>query len=163
VILFDLVCRDGHRFEGWFASSDAYAAQQAAGMLRCVCCGTAEVGKAVMAPAVARKGSQTAAPAKPDRASSNDTAGGPAPAPALDTEKAAALAAALAAAQARALAGSTWVGKAFADEARAIHYGETAARTIHGEASLAEARALAEEGVPCTPLPFPVTDPRRAH
>ena len=65
----------------------------------------------------------------------------------------------LAALQAEALRQSTWVGDKFADQSRAIHYGERAESPIHGQASLAEAQALIEEGIAVMPLPFPVTPP----
>ena len=67
--------------------------------------------------------------------------------------------AALAKAQAEALKNSTWVGNKFAEETRKMHYGERAEAPIHGQASLAEAKALIEEGVPVAPLPFPVAPP----
>ena len=65
----------------------------------------------------------------------------------------------LAAEQARALANSTWVGSAFPARARAMHAGDEAHATIHGQATVAEARALADEGVPVAPLPLPVVPP----
>lgn len=66
---------------------------------------------------------------------------------------------ALAAAQAKALEGSRWVGKKFAEEARSMHLGERDHEPIHGQATPAEAKALAEEGVPVAPLPLPVQPP----
>jgi hypothetical protein len=66
---------------------------------------------------------------------------------------------ALAKAQAEALKTSDYVGTRFAEEARAIHLGETEERTIHGQATPEEAKALIEEGVPVAPLPFPVRPP----
>ena len=45
------------------------------------------------------------------------------------------------------------VGDRFADEARKMHYGEADHRSIYGEADLAEARALLEEGIEVHPLP----------
>jgi hypothetical protein len=45
------------------------------------------------------------------------------------------------------------VGPAFPEEARKMHYGESEARSIYGEASLEEAKALKEEGIPALPLP----------
>ena len=65
----------------------------------------------------------------------------------------------LAEAQARALESSTWVGDRFADESRAMHYGERDHATIHGQATRDEAIALAEEGIAVSPLPFPVAPP----
>jgi hypothetical protein len=70
-----------------------------------------------------------------------------------------AMLAAAAAVPKKLLAGSEGVGDRFADEARAIHFGEADARPIHGRASRDEARALIEEGVEIAPLPFPVPDP----
>ena len=62
-------------------------------------------------------------------------------------------------AQARALKDSRWVGDNFADQTRAMHYGERDAETIHGQATPDEARELVEEGIPIAPLPFPVAPP----
>ena len=66
---------------------------------------------------------------------------------------------ALAAAQARALENSRWVGDGFAEESRAMHYGEKDLEVIHGKATLAEAKALLDEGISVAPLPFPVAEP----
>jgi hypothetical protein len=54
---------------------------------------------------------------------------------------------------------SQWVGRKFADEARAIHYGETENRQIHGETSPKEAEALVEEGISIAALPLPIVPP----
>ena len=58
-----------------------------------------------------------------------------------------------------ALKDSTWVGEAFADQSRAMHYGEQDPAVIHGQATLEQARELFEEGIAVTPLPFPVAPP----
>jgi hypothetical protein len=65
----------------------------------------------------------------------------------------------LAKAQASALESSEWVGKSFADEARAMHHGDCEQRSIHGEATGADAAALIAEGIGVAPLPFPVAPP----
>jgi hypothetical protein len=64
-----------------------------------------------------------------------------------------------AAVQAEMLKGSRWVGDEFAETARAIHEGEIAAEPVHGNATLEQAKALVDEGVPVAPLPFPVVPP----
>lgn len=153
MIVFDLSCADGHRFEGWFGSSGDYESQQARGLVACPHCGSSEVSKAPMAPAVPAKGNAGAErlPAAPD--TPRQLANAP-----LPPQVRQALAA-LAKVQAEALKKSTWVGDRFAEESRAMHYGERAEAPIHGEASLAEAKALIEEGVPVAPLPFPVAPP----
>jgi hypothetical protein len=145
LIIFDLKCRpQGHVFEAWFASSTAFDDQQERGLVACPLCGSAEIVKAPMAPAVPAKGN----------------ARGEAPAPASSAlGEAKAMLAAAAAAQKRLLAGSEGLGDRFASEARAIHLGEADPRPIHGEATLAEAESLIEEGVPIAPLPFPVIPP----
>ena len=146
MIVFDLACGGGHVFEGWFGSTEDYDSQRKRGLLTCPMCGSAEVGKAVMAPRVSAKGNQRneVAPV----ALSSD---GP--------EKLRKVMHALAEAQARALDGSDYVGERFADEARAMHLGESEQRAIHGQASVDDAKALVDEGVAIAALPFPVRPP----
>ncbi|ANY20698.1 hypothetical protein A6F68_02198 [Tsuneonella dongtanensis] len=146
MIVFDLSCTLGHRFEGWFASSEAYADQIGRGLVACPHCGSVGVEKAPMAPAVPAKGN------------ARTEVAGPALSNALPPEVAKAVRA-LADAQARALKESTWVGTDFAEQSRAMHYGERDHATIHGQASPDEARALVEEGIPIAPLPFPLAPP----
>jgi hypothetical protein len=139
VIVFDLRCTGGHVFEAWFASSVAYEDQRAAAQLACPMCGSSEVGKALMAPAVPTKGNR-----------------GPTPSPAAMK----AALATLAHQQATALAKSQWVGGDFASRARSMHLGEEPDAAIHGQATIAEAKALVEDGVPIAPLPLPVVPPK---
>lgn len=148
MIVFDLRCAPvGHVFEAWFASSAAFEEQRGRGLVACPLCGSAEVAKAPMAPAVGAKGNASPAPALAEGLF------GGAPAEVKT------MLAAVAALQKRLLAGSESVGPRFAAEARAIHLGEADPRPIHGEASRAEAESLIEEGVPIAPLPFPVLPP----
>ena len=138
MIIFDLKCApQGHVFEAWFASSADFAEQQDRGLVACPLCGSAEVAKAPMAPAVGPR----SGPLSPS------------------SGEAKAMLAAAAALQKRLLEGSEAVGPRFADEARAIHLGEAEARAIHGEATRAEAESLLDDGVPIAPLPFPVVPP----
>lgn len=154
MIVYDLECRPlGHRFEGWFGSSDDFANQQARGLISCPNCGSSDVTKAVMAPAVGRKGNQVANVRQP----APNVAGGVMPAEARQVLEA------LAALQAEALKGSSWVGDNFAEKSRAMHYGEAEAETIHGKASLDEAKELIEEGIAVLPLPFLVVPPEQAN
>ena len=69
----------------------------------------------------------------------------------------------LAAMQAEMLKKSRWVGDQFADTARAIHSGEREPEQVHGSATLEQAKALVEEGVPVAPLPLPVTPPSQVN
>jgi hypothetical protein len=148
MIVFDLRCgRSGHVFEAWFASSGAFEDQKARGLVACPICGSAEVAKAPMAPAVGAKGNSRPSPEAPARLSAQAPA------------EVKSMLAAVADFQKTLLAGSESVGPRFAAEARAIHLGEADPRPIHGEASLAEAESLIEEGIPISPLPFPVVPP----
>lgn len=65
----------------------------------------------------------------------------------------------IAAVQAEMLRNSTWVGDGFIETARAMHCGEIEPAQVHGNATLAEAASLAEEGIPVAPLPLPVVPP----
>ena len=146
MIVYDLCCDAGHRFEGWFGSSADYAAQREGGLVICPQCGSGAIDKAPMAPAVPVKGNRS-----PE--ARHAVAGG-----ALSPE-AAAMMRKFAEVQAEALKSSTWVGDAFAEQSRAIHYGERKAESIHGRATLDEAEALHEEGITVMPLLFPVAAP----
>lgn len=148
MIVFDLTCGDGHRFEGWFGSSDDFASQQARGLVACPQCGSGEVSKAPMAPAVPRKGNQ-----RVEAQDRNQVAGGQLP------PEAAEMLAKIAEVQAEAIKSSTWVGDDFAEQSRQMHYGERDVAAIHGQTTPEEARELAEEGVPVMPLLIPVAPP----
>lgn len=137
MIVFDLRCAArGHVFEGWFGSSEDYEAQRSRGLVSCPVCGGGEVEKAPMAPNVAAKGNSAPDPASVKKALAE-----------------------MAGLQKRMLETSDNVGDRFPDEARAIHLGEAEARSIHGRATREEAKNLADEGVPVSPLPFPVPEP----
>lgn len=142
MIVFDLRCGAGHVFEAWFASSTAFEEQQSRSLVQCPVCADTAIEKAVMAPNVALKGDARATPA-PDAVK--------------------AVMSALAAAQGQALEGSRWVGQRFASEARAMHVGDRKHEPIHGQATMAEAKALIDEGVAVAPLPFPVLPPEKAN
>jgi len=147
MIIFDLKCAaGGHVFEGWFGSTADYQDQQDRGLVCCPICGSVEVAKAVMAPAVAAKGNRAAAGGGQELFSS-------------DPASVKRMLAALAAEQKKLLAASDHVGDRFAEEARAIHLGEADARAIHGRATRAQAESLIDDGIPVAPLPFPVVAP----
>ena len=141
MIRYSLRCAKDHGFESWFKGADAFAALQGAGQVSCPVCGSTEVRKDLMAPAVrpARKAADA-----PHEA-------GPRPdlsAPASELE------AKIAELKRQIEENSEYVGMNFAAEARAMHAGEAPGRAIHGEAKPEEARALIEEGLPVAPLPF---------
>ena len=156
MIMFDLSCDGGHRFEAWFRSSSAFEEQGRQGLLVCPHCGSNEVAKAPMAPAVPVKGNARAdAPAKREQETTSQ--GGALP-PAIREamQKLARL-------QAETIKQSTYVGDRFAEESRAMHYGEKDKALIHGKADAKEARELLEEGIAVAPLLVPFTPPEDAN
>lgn len=163
MIVFDLECRrGGHRFEAWFGSSQGFADQQARGLVECPTCGSPDVIKAPMAPRLARKGNQSAEQSPAGKPLASPPAA-PSPAPAMSAPalppEALKMMRAIAAFQAEALKTSQWVGDRFAEESRAIHYGEREQATIHGQATRAETEALLEEGIMVAPLLIPIAPP----
>lgn len=131
MIVFDLRCGGSHVFEAWFGSSADYEGQRERSLIACPLCGDTDIGKAAMAPAVGAKGNSIAA--------TNVAADGRAE---------------LLAAQRKLEAASDYVGGAFAVTARAEHESGDPPRSIYGEATIAEARALIEDGIAVMPLPF---------
>ncbi len=161
MIVFDLCCAAGdHRFEAWFNSSDGFADQQARGLIACPVCGDSEVRKAVMAPRVGAKSNQLAAPAAPAPAVAAPTAS---PAGEITPELVKKVMAGIAAQQAEMLPQSRWVGRDFADAARAMHEGRAKDDLIHGQTSPEEAQALRDDGIAAMPLLVPFVPPEAAN
>jgi hypothetical protein len=129
MVRYSLSCADGHAFESWFASASAFDDLAVRGLLSCAACGSAQVQKALMAPAVAPSRGALSEPKDPREAM-------------------------LAAMRKHIEESSDYVGLSFAAEARRIHDGEAPERNIWGEAKPEEARALLEDGIPVAPLPF---------
>ncbi len=134
MIRYALACGAGHEFEGWFGSSGDYDDQSARGLLSCPVCGSGEVAKQIMAPAVA--GTKAQRGLDPRAGARREM-----------------MMEALQAVRSHVEDNFDYVGDAFAREARAIHAGESEARGIYGEASPTEVKALVEDGVPVAPLP----------
>jgi hypothetical protein len=132
MIRYALACEAGHEFEGWFGASADYDDQQAKGLVECPVCASKSVRKQIMAPAVAGTKNRS-------------LEGSP--------ETRALLAEAMTQVRKHVEDNFDYVGDAFAKEARAIHEGKSEERGIYGEATPAEVKKLAEDGVPVAPLP----------
>jgi hypothetical protein len=144
MIVFDLKCGGGHVFEAWFGSTEDFAAQSARGLVACPICNDGQCVKAAMAPAVPAKGNRAVQPGNSAH-------------PAADHQQAKDHLAAMAAVQASIESQCTWVGRDFASTARALHDGtapDDAPRGVYGQATIAETRALLDDGVAIAPLPF---------
>jgi len=151
VIVFELICPDHHRFEGWFASSGDFDGQKARGLLQCPTCGkasieklpTAKIGKSELVP---RESQSQHVPA--GKASVAPTQGDARPVGMPTPEQLHKVIDYL-------LSNSENVGKKFAEEARRIHREEAPARSIRGTATKEETEELLEEGIPVMALPVP--------
>jgi hypothetical protein len=154
MIVYDLFCAGGHRFEAWFRSSGDFDTQVAASAVACPRCGDTSVSKAPTPMHVARgrrrepaAGGGTDAAAAPAR---QDTPPARAGEPAVPDR----VREALQMLRRHVESSCDYVGRGFAEEARRIHYGETDHRNIYGEATPGEAKALHDEGVSVQPLPW---------
>jgi hypothetical protein len=146
----------GHAFESWFQNSAAFDSLAKAGQITCPACGSAHVEKSLMAPSVkTTKGRERAAERQPVQPESST--------PSMEAPVSRALATLTPEQRAfidtmrkvrdHVLSTSEDVGTKFVEEARKIHHEETEARSIHGQASIEEAKALADEGIDIFPLP----------
>jgi hypothetical protein len=156
MIVYDVKCHNGHVFTAWFRSSDGFEQQAAAGEIACAECGDMRVTRAIMAPNLhSRRGRDTAPAPEAAEAASPPAA----PAPVAPTQVSAVHAEAALMQQLRSLRRAVesqcdYVGERFAEEARKIHYGESDARGIYGEASESESEALADEGIEIGRIPW---------
>src|SRR5438270_8465150 len=146
MIVFDLVCGAGHRFEGWFNSAADFASQQERKLLGCPSCGDAHVRR-VPSATRANLGAEPPKPApKPIPSKTSDMEGKDpfAIAQMLYSRMLDDL-----------LTKSEDVGKEFPAEARKIYYQEVPARAIRGQATEQEHEELIDEGIPVARLPVP--------
>jgi hypothetical protein len=149
MIRYTLSCERGHEFESWFANSAAYDKQAKRGLVTYPLCNSAKVEKAIMAPRLAR--TDIAEPAPPPAAPPAAPAKNPV---AMMSPPERELRQKLKELRDHVTKNATNVGAKFPEEARKIHYGETEHRSIYGEASPQEAKALHEEGIEFHPLPM---------
>jgi len=139
MIVYDLKCGEGHRFEGWFGSAADFSGQQEAGQLACQSCADERIERMLSATRI-NVGAVEAAPL-PVKAENKDAF---AIAQMLYSQMLDEL-----------LAKSEDVGKEFPEEARRIFYEESPARAIRGVATQAEHEEMVEEGIPIARLPVP--------
>jgi hypothetical protein len=142
MIVFDLQCREGHRFEGWFASAKEFGAQKKRGLLSCPSCGGTGIERALSAPRL-NMGAQ-----EPARAAQRT--------PDMEGKDPFAIAQMLYSRMLdEVLTKSEDVGKRFPEEARKIFYKESPGRAIRGQATAEEHDELVDEGIPVARFPVP--------
>jgi hypothetical protein len=137
MIVYDLVCAQQHRFEGWFASTEDYARQHDQTMIRCPVCDDAAIERRPSANVQIGRAAMPAAERETKTETETVTSG---EAEALKLMR-------------RLVANAENVGRAFPEEARKIHYDEAPKRGIRGQASPEEAESLRDEGIDFMSLP----------
>jgi hypothetical protein len=143
MIVYDLLCENAHRFEGWFASAEAFVHQHDGGQLSCPLCGSSSVRKQPTAPYVQTRAAESAQPAAMADSRLMDKM----------RRKLVEII----------LQNTEDVGERFPAEARAIHRREAPERAIRGLASPAESHALREEGIEVFALPAPAPPKDKLH
>ena len=147
MIVFDLLCGEGHRFEGWFGSADDFASQRKRKLLSCPTCSSPQVSRVPSATRANLGATEPKAPAQPAKT------------PEMEGKDPFAIAQMLYSRMLdELLTKSEDVGKEFPSEARKIFYKETSARAIRGQATNEEHQDLVDEGIPVARLPVPPTD-----
>lgn len=136
MICYSLICSEKHAFESWFSNNEAFKKIKKQNLLSCPVCGILSVEKAIMAPNVFAKRNNASEEKKLPNLSPSDTEKG------------------IAKLKHHIQKNSEDVGNNFAVVARQMHAGETPERSIHGKASVKEAKLLNDEGVPIIPLPW---------
>jgi len=149
MIHYDLHCSHDHGFDGWFKDSAAFDRLVKRGLLECPECGDTKVQRALMRPAVPKKGNAVlplpAPAAQPPAPAPEAMAAGPIPAK---------MRAMLQRMRAEVERHCDYVGPQFADEARKMHRGESDKRGIYGETTPDEAEALSDEGIEVSSIPW---------
>lgn len=135
MILFELKCANDHHFEAWFSDGTAYDRQEKRGEVECPVCGDCKVAKAPMAPRLANS--------RPTRSQRSERI----------QARVAEVEAAVGRLRKEIESNCDNVGDQFAEEARAIHYGEAEERGIYGEATPEQAIELAEEEIEIYRIP----------
>jgi len=151
MIVFDLLCGAGHRFEGWFGSAEDFASQRERSLLSCPSCGSAQVSRV---PSATRANLGATAPKSPVPQGKD-----PVKTPEMEGKDPFAIAQMLYSRMLdELLTKSEDVGREFPAEARKIFYKESPARAIRGQATNQEHDELVDEGIPVARFPVPPTD-----
>lgn len=154
MIVFDLVCPNGHRFEGWFSSASDFDSQRKRRLLTCPSCDSAKIERI---PSASRLnfGAKAPAPAKPQQPQPQ-AAQAPAMTPEMEGKDPFAIAQMLYSQMLdNLLTKAEDVGRDFPDQARKIYYGEVGPKTIRGEATQKEHDELLDEGIPVVRFSIP--------
>ena len=134
MIKYKLQCENFHQFESWFASSSAFEKLKIEKLLSCEVCGSSSISKSLMSPSVNLTSEKNDIKPLQKPATKEET---------LIQEL-----------RKKVEKNCDYVGDNFAEEARAIHYGDSPKRSIYGKTSIQQAKSLYEDEIPITPLPW---------
>jgi hypothetical protein len=149
MIVFDLGCENGHRFEGWFASGEDFEHQAGRRLVNCPSCGSSSISRLPHASHIRIAGKERAPRAEPASPGEQQYANVRADLLSKVIEYV--------------LSHTEDVGTTFPEEARKIHYREAPERRIRGTASRDEVEALRDEGIEVVALPVPAHRLGKAH
>jgi len=135
MICYDLKCEKNHIFNSWFNCVDAYDKLEKSNLLSCAVCGSSNVQRAIMAPKVSRPNTKESSPLSGEVSSAEQNMSKIRSKLEAEVEV-------------------ENVGENFANEARAMHDGDSPMRSIYGEAKIKDAQALIEDGIPVIPMPW---------
>jgi hypothetical protein len=148
MFLVDLVCGDGHLFEGWYDNRLAFDEARHDGSLSCPVCQATDVEvRPSFRAVIGSRSSSAMVPA-------TDEAPGLPEVPAMPMEVQKALSQLLKHVRAH----TEDAGERFAERAIAMHRGDEAPAAIHGTSTPEERARLADEGVPFMAVPIPDID-----
>ncbi len=134
MIKYSLQCNNFHQSESWFASSEAFDRLKNSKLLSCEVCGSTSITKSLMAPSVkSKKGTEVNGALLQQSSKKNSLI--------QELKK-------------KIESTCEYVGDDFAEEARAIHDGESPERSIYGKTTIEKAKSLLEDEIPITPLPW---------
>lgn len=167
MIVYNLACEHLHLFEGWFGSPSDFENQRDRGLVECPACGSNAVERKLHAPRINRGALQSAAGMAREATQANQVqSSAGAAADASDTSNNVGnaidlgqLREAMRSFAENVRENTEYVGEKFAEEARAMHYGEKPLKGIRGRADKETAQELREEGITFQSLPFPVDFP----
>ena len=170
--VLNLQCGQRHAFEGWFGSEDDFQTQLQRGLVECPICADSAVVKLPSAPRLnlgtyspsglragsgLSDGTEPPIPASPAAQAHPPAGKGTAVVHAAQGSVSHEQQAAFLSAVRHVLANTEDVGDRFADQARAMHYGDAESRNIRGLATPQEAIELIEEGIEIMAMPLPAS------
>lgn len=148
MIVFDLICHNGHIFEGWFSDSESFAAQSQEGLVECPVCGSHLVDKKPSTFAI--HSSSPSRPSSPPVAKTGEN-GETGQKPAMDPEEVGRRVVEFV------KENFDDVGADFTSEALKMHYGVSQPRNIRGSSTTEEEKLLEKEGIKYFKFPLPDT------